>query len=717
MEKFLAERISNPKIYNYTDIKQIIIDIGIQSFKKNNKNIEYLNLPLAFDIETTSFYKKVQSTEQKEKRAIMYEWSFSFYGYVIIGRTWEEFLYVIDFISDWFRTNNERRIVVYVHNLAYEFQFMRKWFKWSEVFALEKRKPVKAVTENGIEFRCSYLLSGYSLAKLGENLHTYKVKKMEGDLDYKLLRNSKTKLTEKELNYCINDVLVVTAYIQELIEEYEYIYLLPNTKTGFVRDYCRRYCLYGGTEKRDNNKYLKYTKLMKGMKLTLETYVLLKRTFMGGFTHANAIYSNMLLNNITSFDFTSSYPYVMLSEKFPMETFKLTRVQSTELFERYIKNYACIIEIKFTKIELKEYYETYLSKSHCYHIKNAEYDNGRIVMADELTTTITEQDYLIIKDLYKYEKFEILSFYTAIKRYLPTDFVLAILDLYETKTILKDVEGKEVEYMHSKENINSAFGMTVTDICRDEIIYTNDWYKEETDMEELINKHNKSTKRFLYYAWGVWITAYARRNLFSGICEFKYDYVYSDTDSIKVLNVENHREYIEKYNNTVIEKLKTAMVYHKIDFNRTCPKNKYGEVKQIGIWEEECTYTRFKTLGAKRYMFEKYNKKGELEINLTVSGLNKKKAIPYLLKKYGSDGIFDAFNDELHIEPEFTGKLTHTYIDEEIDGFLTDYQGNSEYYHELSYIHLDSSSYDLTIAELYKQYLFKIKENISYVRN
>ncbi|MGC7960564.1 hypothetical protein, partial [Salmonella enterica] len=81
--------------------------------------------------------------------------------------------------------------------LGYEFQFMRKYFDWLEdgLFAVDERKPIKALCTYGIEFRDSYILSGFSLENTAKNLTTHKVKKMVGDLDYSLIRTHLTPLT------------------------------------------------------------------------------------------------------------------------------------------------------------------------------------------------------------------------------------------------------------------------------------------------------------------------------------------------------------------------------------------------------------------------------------------------------------------------------------------------------------------------------------------
>lgn len=722
-------------LYDYTEIREAIKKAGLLSKEKNNKGVEYIDYPFSFDIETSSFI--VQTSGQSIKQGIMYIWTLGIGDNICVqGRNWDSFIYVCDELSQWFKLNDKRRLVIYVHNLAYEFQFMHKHFKWVEVFSLKTREPVRALCEYGIEFRCSYLLSGYSLEKLGGQLIHHNIKKLKGDLDYSKLRNSLTELTKQENNYCINDVLVVNAYISEYIERAGHIYDIPMTKTGEVREFTRNYCFYGGPKRTKNNDILKqYRKLITRLNLDVSSYTMLKSAFQGGFTHANALYVGEVVKNVYSFDFTSSYPYVMLSEKFPMSTPKLILINSIEEAEKRMKNFCCVFKIDFINLKPKVYHENYISRSHCNTVKNCVVNNGRVVSADLLSTTITEQDYYIIKDMYEWDNCTISNFYIMSKDYLPTNFVLAILDLYEQKTTLKGVEGKELEYLLSKERINSMYGMCVTDICRELIKYSPDvWTKEVPDFEKAISRNNKSKRRFLYYAWGVWVTAYARRNLFTAINELKDDYVYSDTDSVKFINYENHKEYFDKYNEEVILKLNKAMQCHGIDPARTRPKNKKGQEKQIGIWDSEGVYLKFKTLGAKRYMVQKDNVwlylKNEwvgdipdcvelinidnqeflsLDINITVSGLNKKIVVPYLVSKYG-DNVFEAFSEQLYVPPKFTGKMTHTYIDEPYSGEITDYQGHTAKYNELSGIHLSNADYTLSINQEFARYVLNIRE-------
>lgn len=657
----------------------------------------------------------------------MYIWTLALNNEIIVqGRTWESWVEVVHFIEEWYDLGEYKRLLIYIHNLPYEFQFMHKWFIWDKVFSLKKRQPVSARTMGGLEFRCSYKLSGYSLAKLAENLTKHTIRKLKGDLDYSKIRNEKTPLTEEELQYTYNDVLIIIAYIDEYIERVGSVKDIPLTKTGEVRRFTRNYCFYNnGSRKLNNDTRRSYRNLMNRLVLESDDYDQLKRAFAGGFTHANLLWVNREVHNVYSYDFTSSYPYVMVSEQFPMSQPKKVDIETQEQLDYYLEKCCCLFDITFHNLKQSEnVFENYISKSHCWELKGFEVNNGRIKSAQILSTTITEVDFEIISKFYTWDNFEIYNFKIMDKQYLPTQIVNAILDLYEGKTKLKGVAGKEAEYMNSKENINSMYGMTVTDICREEIKYgIDEWISERPNIEEAITKNNRSVKRFLYYPWGIWVTAYARRNLFTAIYELGYDYVYADTDSVKFVNYEEHKVYFEEYNKYVVELLDYVMRCHKIDPNRTRPKTIKGKQKQLGVWDSEGMYTTFKTLGAKRYMVEKENaflvKKidymgnyaeyldeviidGEEyysdNVNITVSGVNKNIALPYLIATYGDD-IFKEFKNELFIPEGETGKMIHTYIDNEYEGYVTDYLGNKAYYHEKSCIHLGDAEYALTMDE------------------
>lgn len=200
----------------------------------------------SFDIETTSYiiykgktyqadyYQKLSKKEQEqcEFGSNMYIWQLSINDEVYYGRYWYE---LIEFIEKLDKQIPERKII-FVHNLAFEFQYLKSYFKIKEVTARKSHKVMKCkLKDYNIEFRCSYMMSNCALKRLPE-LYNLPVEKMVGDLDYTKLRTSETKLTDEELHYCENDCLVVYHYIRYELESYENLDKIPMTSTGHVRN-------------------------------------------------------------------------------------------------------------------------------------------------------------------------------------------------------------------------------------------------------------------------------------------------------------------------------------------------------------------------------------------------------------------------------------------------------------------------------------------------
>ena len=72
-----------------------------------------------------------------------------------------------------------------------------------------------------------------------------------------------------------------------------------------------------------------------------------------------------------------------------------------------------------------------------------------------------------------------------------------LVKLYSDKTTLKGVDGKEVEYLQSKKQLNSCYGIMVTDIVRDSYIYADEWLPDTPDFNTAIEKYNNSSNRYV----------------------------------------------------------------------------------------------------------------------------------------------------------------------------------------------------------------------------
>lgn len=673
---------------------------------RTHKKINYYNVATSFDIETTSAYN-----EAGEKVSWVYIWQFAFGDDIIYGRDIEGFIKFCEVISTHLNLCNEKRLIVYVHNLAHEFAFICKYFVWDEVFAIDTRKPVSALTNMGIMFKCSYLLTNQSLDMVAKNL-TSPMKKLTGNLDYNLVRTTATPLNSDELAYCLEDVKIVVALIREKIEDAgDDITKIPLTATGYVREAVRKNCLYNykkGDGRANKHGDQRYKKIMDSLQITAEEYALNKRAFMGGFTHANAINVNRTHTNVYAFDITSSYPAVMLSERYPMSRGKFVSYTTPDEFNADLRSKCMIFELTLHNVRLKNIFgECYISRSKCEVCEDATINNGRLVKARIIKTVVTNIDFELIQELYDFDDFLIGECVVYEKNYLPEKFLESVLDFYVKKTSLKGVEGKEKEYILSKSLLNSCYGMCVTDIVRDENTYNDGWETTPANPEEQIEKYNASKNRFLFYPWGVFVTAYARRNLFKLINECGNDFIYSDTDSVKFLNLEKHIDFINSYNENITKKVKRCLQVSKLNPALSSPEDINGIKHPIGVYDSETKgYKRFKTLGAKRYLYE--DEKG---YHLTCAGVNKTAGAKYLAT---FEDPFTAFDNGLDIPGDATGKLTHTYIDDPVEGDIIDYMGNLGHYKALSGVHLSPAEYSLTISDNYLSYTSNLQELFGY---
>lgn len=566
--------------------------------KKGSKN--YLDIVTAFDIETTRLPEIEQS--------FMYIWQFQ-YGLdqTVTGRTWEEFFSFLEQIVN--RIKDVAWLVVYVHNLSFEFQFLKGLYDFQpdEVFATDSRKVLKCTMYDCIEFRCSYYLTNLPLAKF---LLKYNVenKKLSGeDFDYSKRRYPWTPLSAKEMEYCINDVKgLVQALYKQMASDKDTLQSIPLTATGYVR--------------RDVKQAMKgfNHNQLQDMLPDANVYRLLREAFRGGDTIANRWNADEIIDNVQSVDITSSYPSSMLMCKYPMERFR--REDPSDFKKLYkLKSKALLFRIAFIGLKLRDQAEghTYLSRDKCRDIDSGTFSNGRIIRAEYLETTITDIDYEIISRRYKWERQVVIDLYSSRYKMLPSMLRSVIIQYYNVKTELKGVEEGTDDYlfyMKNKEKLNSTYGMTVEDPAKDTLEFIDgDFVPKDEPLDRLIAKHNRSA--FLSYAWGVWVTAWSRKRLADGIDvvtqhgKEPMNFIYSDTDSIKFTGDVDFSEY-----NRQQEEQATRWKAYAADRD--------GVVHFMGVYESEHYElpNRFKTLGAKKYVLEDKDKR----LHITIAGVNKK---------------------------------------------------------------------------------------------
>ena len=596
---------------------------------KHKKKPKYLVYTFAtFDIETTTI-----ASDTETPYGFMYHWQMDVGGYVVTGRRWEEWIEFMLKLVEIFKTDETRNFVVYIHNEPFEFQFIRDflnaYFDGFTVFAAQRRKPIYVTTGNGIQFRCSYKLTNMSLEKAVQNELGVVHCKASGDLDYRIIRTADTPLNDTEFGYCVSDVVSLYELIERrLINERDNLESIPLTSTGYVRRDCRNSC------RKDENYREEFLK----QEMTESVYTLLMEAGRGGNTHANRYMSGRVWHEVDSFDVASSYPAQMFLRKFPVSKFTpYGEIESMTELDSLLSEYACLFRVIFTGLEVRDNIGMpYIAISKATaHSKHVTLDNGRVLSVINredrendrgyLSLTLTDVDFQIIKEQYTWDEMSISDFHIATYGYLPEALLSQVMAYFRAKTErkykIKEAEERESEeeaanlaylYTKSKNRLNGIFGMCYTNPVRNVISINEDgeWIEDAPEIADALKKYWKSRNSFLVYAWGVWITAWARRHLedlFNALGQDKV--IYGDTDSGKAVDVDISK--IDALNAKVMALADKRGAY--CDYN--------GTRYYMGVYEHEnkIPIAKFKTLGAKKYVYE--DEKG---LHVTISGVNKK---------------------------------------------------------------------------------------------
>lgn len=633
----------NPKDRNIIEYDEIIVyDYGTFPYEvfRNSSIIEQgkkrcFNLIATFDIETTSI---LNEDILGVPFGFMYVWQFCIEGYICMGRTWEEYGDFLEGLRNAIGFNDFCPLVIWVHNLAFEFQFMRNFFEVNRIFATDKRNVVQAEME-GCQYRCSYRLTNMGLLKATQKTKNVKHFKLDGDdFDYRVKRYPDTELTDMQYSYCICDVLGLYEIIKEYLIE-DTLLSIPMTSTGYVRRDYRK-----AVQSRKKNDIV-----FKEKALSPYTYTLCQEASRGAISGSNHVWTDEIIEEVESEDIKSSYPYQMATKYFPANNFLKAKCQyGSDKFYDYINNQCCLITWSCENLSLKRYSGIpYISKAKCRAISGGDVGNGKVYRAKRIGMTCTEIDFQIICNHYDFINPVLHELWICDRGMLSREFRTHLMDMFQAKTDLED--GDKFVYDKYKNKINASFGMMLTDILHPEIKYhpgsPEPWTEEEIpNIDKALREYYNRASSFLSYQDGIWVLAHGRDDLVKGMDIVGKDIVQVDTDSVKSKG--KHRKEFEVLNRSIIERAENYSV------KPYAIKN--GEKHYLGVWEYEGTYHKFKTLGAKKYAIE--TEGGEIKI--TVAGLAKSAG-----KYIKSKGGLDFFENGSVVPAGESGRTSSYYVD------------------------------------------------------
>ena len=332
----------------------------------------------------------------------------------------------------------------------------------------------------------------------------------------------------------------------------------------------------------------------------------------GGMCWANPAYLNQEFVNCFHIDYTSQYPYLLATQKFPVSAGYKVYLSSRKHLERLIRTgNAVIFKAIFKNIEISQDI-AWLKPEHA----TGEYldSNGKLVFAEECSVFISSETWKRLERSYKYE--DVIFCYAWCYKLgrLKPEYVNLLLDDYAKKTEFKGVPEKQAEYFESKIMINNqagAFQMCpVPDIPKPE---RKKYSFRAAELQEKLDKGYNRVNfkqssgeggRYWHFPQGLWLTELGFCCVLDILLDNPDKALYCDTDGIVLKEAID----ISPLNRQItMETLQAA-------YELNIPKSKFvpytaqivgkrREAKPLGQIEAD-TYSRFKMLGQKRYIYE-----------------------------------------------------------------------------------------------------------------
>lgn len=545
------------------------------------------------------------------------------WGYAIceIGNI-DNFIYgnnIEDFIK--FCKNKRENYIIYFHNLKFDGEFIFNYLLNNGYVCIENKKDRKDKTFttlisdtgqfysieiffetknkkhiNKVTIYDSLKILNFSVDKIAKDFNL-PIQKLE--IDYKEKREIGHILTEKEIDYIKNDVEIMSRALEFLFNENLTKMTIGSNALANYKDL--------------NKNFIKYFP-----ELPYEIDMDIRKSYKGGFTYLNECFIEKETEKGIVLDVNSLYPSVMMYEKLPFgdPIFFDGKYEKDLLYTLYIQTISCSFELK------KGMLPTIQIKNNMSFIPNEYIKSSG---GDIVTLTLTNIDLELFFE--HYDVYD-LTYHNGWKFKAVKGLFTNYIEHWSNKKIKAKKENNSVLYIISKLMLNSLYGkFGLNPNVQGKFPYLN---------EEGVIKYKlypKQIRKSIYIPVASFITSYARFKTITTsqkirdftIKNYNKDYyIYSDTDSIHMLDIDENilKSFVE------IDDFK------------------------LGAWKLESKFKKGKFIRQKCYIEESYND----EINVTIAGL------PKNLGKYVNFDNFKKGFEILKNDNEKEHKLTFKHV-------------------------------------------------------
>ena len=519
-----------------------------------------------------------------------------------------------DFIN--FAKKFEDEIIIYVHNLPFEFSYLVEEYKIGvnhNKSIFRGKDPLKVVINDmpKVEFRDSLALLRKSIKDLGEDIGLSKL-----TINYNRNLYYYSLLFGNDFDYNERDNIITMLSIADFFQNkapiigVNKIKDLSITSTRFFKYYRKFFADKHFPKKYDGSKARRNNSLDEDY----EFYNISRMAFRGGLVSVNPLYvpddyndNFWSYNSVYHIDITSSYIYTMLNTKFPYFSKEdSVKIKNKKVATGLIK-FLCN-EIKengsdflhdagskintsngisrirgfYAKIKLKNLRMKYdfdipsidSVRTSLALDKYCETYHGKITEADELEMYVNDAVLESIMIDYDFDDIECdYIIYTTKADHLPYYEIVYIMQQFFTKQLLKKNKNtKSTDYLIAKSGLNAMYGIKVENPIKDKVAVRNNKIVVTQKANSLTNNNNQilfneyvinnKNKKTDIYSDGVYISTISRLNLIK-MKKYLKDIgcinIYCDTDSL-MFEITNSTEKevfdkIKKYNNEISKNL------------------------------------------------------------------------------------------------------------------------------------------------------------------